>query len=243
MNKEKTEVNSQEIIEQLRSENELKTKWISLIAHDFKGLFSNISFLLDAFDNKSISQEMFLSMLPELKQITIKNIKTLESTFAWVNSQTEGFELLLEDIPIYDLFTSIKEDLNHLLTLKNITLEYRGDESMLLSSDKFLLTFILKQTIENSIKYSHKDEKVIFGVNRTSDGVCIEIKDFGLGMKETELNNVFTLNGAPYKGSMGEKGAGLSLVVIKDFVERMNGQMNVMSEKDKGTIVKFLFSE
>ena len=80
------------IIEQLRAENELKTKWLSLIAHDFKGLFSSISFLLDAFDNKSISQEMFMSMLPEIRQITDKNIKTLEGTFAWINSQTDGFK-------------------------------------------------------------------------------------------------------------------------------------------------------
>ena len=43
------------IIEKLKSENELKTKWLSLIAHDFKGMFHNIVYLLKllfAFKNR-----------------------------------------------------------------------------------------------------------------------------------------------------------------------------------------------
>ena len=60
MNTKKQAGDSQQTIEKLTAENELKTKWISLIAHDFKGLFSNIQLLLDAFGSKSISQELLL---------------------------------------------------------------------------------------------------------------------------------------------------------------------------------------
>ena len=230
------------IIGQLRAENELKTKWLSLIAHDFKGLFSSISFLLDAFDNKSISQEMFVSMLPEIREITDKNIKTLEGTFAWINTQTDGFKLHLEDITIYELFATIKEDLNSEIKLKNITLIFSGDECASLYTDKFLLAFILRQTIGNAIKYSRKNGEVSFVVNKTTDGVNLEIKDFGLGMNEAVLNSIFTLNESPYKGSMGEKGAGLSLVIVKYFVEKLNGSVKVTSEVDEGTTIKLSFS-
>lgn len=235
--------NDQQIIEQLRAENELKTKWLSLIAHDFKGLFSSISFLLDAFDNKSISQEMFMSMLPEIRQITDKNIKTLENTFAWVNSQTDGCKLQLEEVTIHELFSTIKEDLDSEVKLKNITLNFSGDENASLCTDKFLLAFILKQAIENAIKYSHKNEEVAFVVNKTKDGLSIEIRDFGLGMNEAVLNSMYTLNESPYKGSMGEKGAGLSLVIVKEFVEKLNGKIHISSIKEEGTTIKLFFSE
>ena len=86
------------IIEKLKSENELKTKWLSLIAHDFKGMFHNIVYLLNAYEKKDIPQELFLTMLPEIKQIAEKNLKTLDSTFAWINAQTDGFKLQIEDV-------------------------------------------------------------------------------------------------------------------------------------------------
>ena len=100
----------EQIIEELRTENELKTKWLSLIAHDFKGLSSNIKFLLDAMDDQSITPEVFMSMLPELKQISEKNSKTIQSTFAWVNAQACGFRIDKEPILIHNLFLEIVEN-------------------------------------------------------------------------------------------------------------------------------------
>jgi signal transduction histidine kinase len=100
----------------------------------------------------------------------------------------------------------------------------------------------LRQTIGNAIKYSRKNGEVSFVVNKTTDGVNLEIKDFGLGMNEAVLNSIFTLNESPYKGSMGEKGAGLSLVIVKYFVEKLNGSVKVTSEVDEGTTIKLSFS-
>ena len=47
------------IIEKLKSENELKTKWLSLIAHDFKGMFHNIVYLLNAYEKKIFLKSCF----------------------------------------------------------------------------------------------------------------------------------------------------------------------------------------
>lgn len=42
---------------------------------------------------------------------------------------------------------------------------------------------------------------------------------------------------------MDEKGAGLSLVVVKDFVEMLGGTINVLSVVDKGTTVELRFDK
>ncbi len=232
---------SQLLIERLTKENELKTKWLSLIAHDFKGMFYNINFLLNALEDKMISQEQFQCMLPELKQISEKNLKTLESTFAWINQQTDSLELQREDVLIYQLLLDLKEHLNQSIQQKNLVLKYSGDEHITLSSDKLLLSFILKHTIENAIKYSNKNGIINFTTRLENDAVCIEIQDNGIGMTNNVLNNIFTLNGSPFKGTMDEKGAGLSLIVVKDFVEVLGGNMEILSKPNEGTTVKFLF--
>lgn len=241
MNKKDFKNNSQLEIDNLIDENELKIKWLSLIAHDFKGMFYNINFLLKALEDKMISQEQFQSMLPELKQISEKNLKTLNSTFTWVNSQTDGFKLQLENVSLYELFLEIKEDLRSHISSKSISFHYLGDENLVIQNDKLLLTFVLKQIVENAIKYSNKDDEVVFITRLEHNAVCINIKDHGVGMSDNVLNNIFTLNCSPYKGTIDEVGAGLSMVIVKDFVEKLGGSIDVSTKLNEGTIVKLMF--
>lgn len=228
----------EQIIEELRTENELKTKWLSLIAHDFKGLSSNIKFLLDAMDDQSITPEVFMSMLPELKQISEKNSKTIQSTFAWVNAQICGFRIDKEPILIHNLYLEIVESFDKAIAAKELSFEYKGNTSLSVNTDRFLLRFIIKELVENSIKYSNKGDIIELITNSESNVVSITLKDNGVGMKSSRLNTIGTLNDAPYTGTLQEKGAGLSLVIVKDFVEMINGTMMVSSVEGVGTKVK-----
>ena len=231
----------QHIIEQLRAENELKTKWLSLIAHNFKGLFSNIQMLLTALDSESITPAIFMSMLPELRQTAMQNSKTLETTFAWVKSQSNGFSLHVEPVVIHHLYLDLAKEMDKEVGAKEITFKYRGSETITLHTDRFLLQFIVKQLVENALKYSNKGGLVELRAHSQSDKVTISIIDNGVGMPHSWLNTIGTLNGATYTGTMQEKGAGLSLVVVKDFVEMLNGTMRVSSAEGVGTTVEVEF--
>ena len=237
----KSNIDNEEIIEQLRAENELKTKWISLIAHDCKGLFSNIQFLLDAMASENITPEIFMSMLPELKQISEKNSKTLKNTFAWVNAQTNGFAIDSETVVIHNLFLELVEAFDKEIAAKELSFTFVGDEAIFLNTDRFLLRFILKQLIENAIKYSNKGGVLELIAHSSSEKVSIAVKDHGMGMKDSRLKTIGTLDGAPYTGTMDEKGAGLSLVIVKDFVKMLNGTMSVSSIENVGTSVEIKF--
>ncbi len=241
MKSSKSNIDNEEIIEQLKAENQLKTKWISLIAHDCKGLFSNIQFLLDAMASENITPEIFMSMLPELKQISEKNSKTLKNTFAWVNAQTNGFAIDSETVVIHNLFLELVEEFDKEIGVKELTFNFIGDKKILLNTDQYLLRFIMKQLIENAIKYSNKGEIVELKAHSDTDKVTIAIKDNGVGMKSSRLSTIGTLEGAPYTGTMDEKGAGLSLVIVKDFVEMLNGTMSVSSIENVGTSVEIEF--
>lgn len=232
--------NKEQIIEQLRAENELKTKWLSLIAHDFKGLFSNIQLLLDGYANKSIPQEVFVSMLPELKEHAQKNQKTLHTTIAWVKAQKDGFHPHLETINIYNLYQAVVEELSDETATKEVAVSFVGNKELTLNTDPFLLKFIIKQLLQNSIKYSKQGGLVEFAVVSNSLNSIITITDSGVGMKSSQIATIGTLNGTPYTGTMGEGGAGLSLVVVNDFVAMLNGTMDISTLQEKGTKVQLI---
>ena len=228
-------------IEQLSAEVELKTKWISLLAHDFKGLSSNINLLLNAMAEQHITYEVFMSMLPELKQLAAKNYKTIESTLAWVNAQSDGFNPANESINLHVLFSQLIEEYAEAIATKNLSFQFEGDETIKLNTDPFLLRFILKQLVENAIKYSNKSCTIVLQTHTNNDKVHIVVKDSGVGMNHSRLGTIGTLDGVPYTGTMDEKGAGLSLVIVNDFVELLGGTMRVESVEGEGTMVKLQF--
>ena len=238
MRNNKTTLELEQLIAQLEEENELKTKWLSLVAHDFKGLFSNIKYLLDAMTDQSITPEIFMSMLPELKQISEKNSKTIQSTFAWVNAQTCGFKIDKKPILIHNLYLEIVENFDKEIANKELSFEYKGNTSLAVNTDRFLLRFIIKELVENSIKYSNNGDVIELIANSESDIISITLKDNGVGMKSSRLNTIGTLDDAPYTGTMQEKGAGLSLVIVKDFVEMLGGTISISSVEGVGTKVK-----
>ena len=141
----------------------------------------------------------------------------------------------------YELFLDLKEELHDKIKSKSISIGYSTEENLILQSDRLLLTFILKQTLENAIKYSNKDGEVVFIASFKHNELSIEIEDNGVGMTNKVQSNIFTLNGSPYKGTMDEVGAGLSLVVVKHFVEKLGGNMEVVSKPNEGTAVKYIF--
>src|SRR3546814_412093 len=196
--------------------------------------------MLDAYDNSVISEELFLSMLPEIKQNAKANVKAINDTFQWVKTQYQGFSPQLEQLQIYSLFTKLNDQFQPDLQEKGIALLYNGDEEIELESDRILLTFILKKVIENAIKYSDEGKNIYMQVSQLPSGVQLIIEDQGTGMSVTTLSNIFNLESAPYHGTQGEKGAGLSLIIVKDFVKLLGGSINAYSAENEGTKIQLL---
>lgn len=229
------------IIEQLQVENDLKTKWISLLIHDFRGLFSNVQWLLNAYQNKVIPEELFLQMLPEVNQQIEMNQRTFLDTCEWVRARADGAEIIASDMNVLHLFVALKMELKPLWIKKDITLNFTGDSTLSLRSDQVLVRFILHKIVENAIKYSYNRGSIEFEARRNASGLQIRVKDDGVGMKPSVLESLFTLNGNPCTGTENEKGVGLSLVVVNDFMNRLGGKLEVFSEENSGTVFELLF--
>src|SRR5690606_36651876 len=103
-----TDENQSVLIEQLKKELELKNSFFTLIAHDFKGLFSNTLWILDAYEKGIITEQEFKSMLPEIKKHAQINLNSINDTFKWVNVQRYDGDIEVKDINSYDLVSELK---------------------------------------------------------------------------------------------------------------------------------------
>jgi signal transduction histidine kinase len=230
------------LIKQLKDELELKNKYLSLIAHDFKGLFSNILWVLGAYEKKVITEQEFKSMLPELKQNAQINLNTINDTFDWINVQRYEGEIDVKDVNSYKLILELKTSLRESILSKNISISQVGDPNFIFKSNPVLLRFILKKLIENAIKYSYLDGEIEIESRVVDPFVHFFVKDLGTGICDSNLPITFTMNEANFIGTQGEKGGGLSLIIVNDFVKLMNGKIKIYPNRDnKGTIAELIF--
>ena len=70
----------------------------------------------------------------------------------------------------------------------------------------------------------------------------VKIIDNGIGISKEKIDNIFTLNpNNTTFGTNNEKGTGIGILLCKEFMELMNGDIIIESEIDKGTTVTLIF--
>jgi signal transduction histidine kinase len=80
---------------------------------------------------------------------------------------------------------------------------------------------------------------VSLGARNENDKVTVWVRDTGVGMDEDRVQSIFDLEKTRSAGTNGETGNGLGLFFCKKFVQVNRGEIDIQSEKGKGTIVYF----
>ncbi len=112
-----------------------------------------------------------------------------------------------------------------------------------INCDKESLTQLLVAVLDNAIKYSNEKGKIIVTSKRTDGSVLIQITDFGIGIKKSEIAHIFDrfyrADSARSKDG-GAGGYGLGLSIAKKIIEDHGGSITVKSEPNKGSIFSIL---
>ena len=100
-----------------------------------------------------------------------------------------------------------------------------------------VLKKVLSQIIDNAIKFTSKGSITIHS-ELENNNLKIEIEDTGIGIKEEEIQNIFT----PFKKTSATKnssysGVGVGLSITKSLLEKVNGEIKVFSKNENGTKV------
>ena len=125
---------------------------------------------------------------------------------------------------------------------EKIALDLKNLEQEVYTDSKWA-TFIVNQIIQNSIKYSRKDDKKIeIYAEPKSDKVILYIKDNGIGIKKGEITRVFEKGFTGENGRLiGKKSTGIGLYLCKKLCDKLGLGIELNSERDKGTEVRIIF--
>ncbi len=148
------------------------------------------------------------------------------------NARTEVFEeaiqfqSIIEEIISQNKEEIEKKDIHFNFAIKQIS-EFAGDKNR--------IHVILKNLITNAIKFSHftKPEKYIdIAIEITTKHVNISIKDNGEGISSAYQDKIFNMF---YKATTSSTGAGLGLYIVRETINKLEGDIKVTSKLGEGS--------
>lgn len=203
------------------------------ISHDLKGPITSL-IGLDYRMREEIADEKILGYLDEYKtQVMRINhilddlIKITKLDHDFHEAQPIHFEAMVKDcIEMFHYFPLFAKTTFKIDIQPNIS--YSGEWS--------LINTILQNLIENAIKYSAQDRPPVIQIKiQKSDRLYIEVSDNGIGMTPEIQSKMFQMF---FQGNPALKGTGLGLYILKRAIEKINGEIKVNSQPDKGSTFK-----
>jgi len=230
--------------EQLKASNAEKDKFFSIVAHDLRGPMNGFLGLtgIMAEDIESLSPFELKEIATTMRASAVNIYRLIENLLEW--SKMQRGKISFEPQPMFlksSLMKSI-ELMNDTANKKGIELRINMPEHTVVFADIHMLETVIRNLLSNAIKFSFKGGLIEISSSKTEDKmVCVEVKDYGIGMSAELLNKLFLLTeNTNRKGTEGEPSTGLGLILCKEFVEKLGGHIRAESIEGEGS--SFLFT-
>ncbi|PKD17054.1 histidine kinase [Salegentibacter salinarum] len=234
--KQKTKL--QHVQRKLKQKYKELEKFASLVSHDIKSPLANIISLTELLkdENKEKLDEQSRQYLDFLVESSYSLRNYVDEILSFYRSD-HVLEKDYEDVHLPTLLKRITD----LYTLEeNVEITY-PEKGHLKNINKAALSQVFMNLISNALKYNTREvRKVNISFKITSSYYCFEVSDNGIGISAADKGKIFQLFATlDAKDRNGNPGSGIGLATVKKHIEQMNGSIEVISEKGKGSTFKF----
>ncbi|MGL4987760.1 MAG: sensor histidine kinase, partial [Cetobacterium sp.] len=229
----------EEMLVRLNNQNKKQTEFIHNSSHELKTPLFIIGGYIDM-----------------IKRWGKKDSEVLAEALISIEDETKSMNLLIEKL----LFIAKESEIQSqkceielseivLASISNLKIQYPESkiefipEYTIIESDEGLIKLLVKNLIENCVKYGNNNP-IFVGIDKSVEGdeAILTIKDNGIGMDEEELSQIYDrFYRANKSRSKDIKGHGLGMSIVKRVVDILNIKIDIKSAKNIGTTIKLNF--
>lgn len=239
-NKTSTELSRTEEVR--RELDNAKTEFLSITSHELRSPITPIKGQLQMLDQGMLGD--LNESQRESVQMALRNVNRLDKIiFDFLEiSRIEAARLKFNFVPmeIDKLLADVVEGIKYYLPQKNVTIKVKHGALPLVQADPDRTAQVLRNLLENAVKFTPQNGKVELGVKEESHHILFWVKDNGIGLTHTQRMRLFEpFYQAEQTVFRGSRGVGLGLAICKGIVESQNGKIWVESEFGKGSTFFF----
>jgi len=227
------------IKESLRKErelNNLKTKFLSLVSHEFKTPLSGIltSSTLVGKYTQTEQQEKREKHLGTI-QSKVKYLNNILNDFLSIERFESGkVSYKFSQFPLSKVINEVVYNANMLLKNGQAINYPQEIDEIIIEFDHKILELVLTNLINNAIKYSPENTTIDIKVKMQKDNLTIEVNDEGLGIPKEEQKFVFNRYFRAENVLLTE-GTGIGLNIVKSHLESLGGSITFTSVEGQGS--------
>ena len=217
---------------------ETKEKFFSIISHDLRSpvtSFQGISKMFRYYNQRGDTTKVD-ELCSKVDYSINKLNHLLDNLLNWSLQQTNGIVCRFESIPLRHFINEISEIYKDSISAKSLSLHIAIDDHIFIWSDHNTLATIFRNLLNNAIKFTPRGGEISISAKTAYQSVIICLEDNGVGIDAENLHSIFEIKERKTtSGTEKEKGTGLGLILVKEFIQLNNGSISIESEAERGT--------
>ncbi|NYZ17438.1 PAS domain S-box protein [Azospirillum sp. RWY-5-1] len=231
---------------ELTALNDTKNRLFTIIAHDLRGPFGTLREYLrmlyadqqsaDGGPGRSEQSEFLLHALMAADQ----GFSLLDNLLDWTRLQMDRIVFQPEPVRLKPLVQNALDVQSGAAVQKGVAL-FNTVGNVAAVIDRAMIGTVVRNLVANAVKFTPAGGRVTVGAGIADEGVVeVSVADTGVGMRPDRLAGLFA-DGATLstRGTRGESGTGLGLLLCGDFVKRHGGRLWADSAPGVGSVFRF----
>ncbi len=223
------------LMQEVKESGQKKDEFIGIASHELKTPLTSVKGYLDLLstieDNSTHKQflQKSLESVDKLERLIkdLLDVSKIQSGQLQLNLNPFNIEeLLKETVDSFGLVAS-----THQLILHN---ELSGE---MIYGDRHKIEQVLVNLLSNAVKYSPGQSRVLINSKKEDDYICIQVRDFGIGVAPEELSRIFDRFYRTEKMVKNISGFGLGLYICRNIIERHHGKIWAQLEEQGASFV------
>jgi signal transduction histidine kinase len=234
----------QKALERVSELSQLKANFISNISHELRTPLTHIKGYLELLSSESlghVNDEQRHAL--QVSQQSTTALESLIEDLIMVSLVSRGeLSIKQEEVDIRRLTNLVIKSAAEKAAKRGVTLHASIDEDVPpVQADSQKIAWVLNQLIDNGIKFTPQDGRVVVGVRREGQNlVVVSVADTGVGIPADRLDDAFEpfhqLDGS---STRRYSGTGLGLSLVREIVEAHGSMIEVQSIEGRGSTFRF----
>ena len=218
--------------------NKTKDQLFSIISHDLRSPIATFCSFLDVFDTMLEDNDLgsLKQLSGEMKQSSGYIMDLVENLFCWGINQKGEIPFQPDHIVLNECVDEVMDVLGVIANNKKIKLTNHIPSSVNMVADCRMLQAIVRNLVNNALKFTPSGGEVVISASQNQEETSLSVADTGVGIEDDRISVLFDLDvSKSTPGTNNEKGVGLGLRLVHEFVEKHGGKIEVNSQLNKGT--------
>lgn len=209
---------------------------MSILGHDTRGPLFYVNWMIKSMREHKVKESEMEGHFQMIGNQLDATLILIEELLDW--SRVNVLNSSDDQLPfaVQETVEEIIEPLRVLADKKGIVIRNEVPEELVGLRYERIVRFIVRNLLVNAIKFTRQGS-VEIKASKYKNNLLLEISDTGIGMTKDQVNNFFNGEIVSTKGTQDEEGSGLGLVLVNEFLQQINGSLDVSSMPGKGSVM------